>query len=101
MRRVAIAPRSDKSASVIETRSFGGIIVSTMTPERSLDIYFQYVTDADGVKKAVDELRRSNQLGFDTETTELDPYKGKLKRNCRSSTTRPSARSAMMVTAPG
>lgn len=28
---------------------------------------------------AVDELRRATQLGFDTETTELDPYKGKLR----------------------
>ena len=62
-----------------EASSFGGIIVSTMTPERSLDIYFQYITDAEGVKKAVEELRRTSQLGFDTETTELDPYKGKLR----------------------
>ncbi|MGB7207221.1 MAG: DNA polymerase [Pyrinomonadaceae bacterium] len=50
-----------------------------MTPERSLDIYFQYITNAEGVKKAVEELRRASQLGFDTETTELDPYKGKLR----------------------
>ncbi len=50
-----------------------------MTPERSLDIYFQYVTDADGVKNAVAELRRADRLGFDTETTELDPYKGNLR----------------------
>lgn len=50
-----------------------------MTPERSLNIYFQYVTDADGVRRAVEELRRETQLGFDTETTELDPYKGVLR----------------------
>ena len=50
-----------------------------MTPERSLDIQFQYVTDADGVRRAVEELRREGTLGFDTETTELDPYKGKLR----------------------
>lgn len=50
-----------------------------MTPERSLNIYFHYVTDADGVRRAVEELRRETQLGFDTETTELDPYKGVLR----------------------
>ena len=50
-----------------------------MTPERSLDIQFQYVTDADGVRRAVEELRREGTLGFDTETTEIDPYKGRLR----------------------
>lgn len=44
-----------------------------------MDIQFQYVKDADGVKRAVEELRRVGTLGFDTETTELDPYKGKLR----------------------
>lgn len=44
-----------------------------------MNIYFQYVTDADGVRRAVEELRRETQLGFDTETTELDPYKGVLR----------------------
>ncbi len=57
----------------------GAILVAPMTPERSLDIQFQYVTDADGVLRAVEELRREGTLGFDTETTELDPYKGKLR----------------------
>ncbi len=50
-----------------------------MTPERSLDIQFQYVTEGDAVARAVEDLRREGTLGFDTETTELDPYKGRLR----------------------
>lgn len=50
-----------------------------MTPERSLGINFQYVTDAAGIKRACEELEREQFLGFDTETTELDPYKGSLR----------------------
>lgn len=50
-----------------------------MTPERSLGIQFQYVVDPDGVRRAVDELCRSGTLGFDTETTEIDPFKGRLR----------------------
>lgn len=53
--------------------------MTEMTPERSLNVYFQYVTDAAGVSRAVEELRREKRLGFDTETTELDPYKGRLR----------------------
>jgi DNA polymerase I-like protein with 3'-5' exonuclease and polymerase domains len=50
-----------------------------MTPERSLDIQFQYVTEGDAAARAVEDLRREGTLGFDTETTELDPYKGRLR----------------------
>jgi len=50
-----------------------------MTPERSLDIQFQYVTEGAAAARAVEELRREGTLGFDTETTELDPYKGRLR----------------------
>lgn len=50
-----------------------------MTPERSLDIQFQYITDADGAERAVKDLSSATSLGFDTETTELDPYKGRLR----------------------
>ncbi|MEO5858796.1 MAG: DNA polymerase [Pyrinomonadaceae bacterium] len=50
-----------------------------MTPERSLDIQFQYVTEGDAAARAIEELRREGTLGFDTETTELDPYKGRLR----------------------
>ena len=61
-------------------RGGGDIIDHTpMTPERSLEIQFQYVTDADGVARAVEQLGREGRLGFDTETTELDPHKGRLR----------------------
>lgn len=50
-----------------------------MTPERGLEIQFQYVRDADGVARAVEQLAREPRLGFDTETTELDPYAGRLR----------------------
>ncbi len=55
------------------------ILVAPMTPERSLDIQFQYVTEGDAAARAVEDLRREGILGFDTETTELDPYKGRLR----------------------
>src|SRR5688500_12682888 len=44
-----------------------------------MEVYFQIVTDAEGLKNAIAELRRSEFLGFDTETTELDPYRGELR----------------------
>jgi len=44
-----------------------------------MEIYFQLVSDAEGLKKACDELKGSEYLGFDVETTELDPYKGELR----------------------
>lgn len=44
-----------------------------------MEIYFQLVSDAEGVKKACDELHSEEYLGFDTETTELDPYEGNLR----------------------
>ena len=44
-----------------------------------MEIYFQYIRDAEGVKKACEELKASEFLGFDTETTELDPYRGDLR----------------------
>lgn len=50
-----------------------------MTPERVLDISFQYVTDGEALRRAVQELSRESAVGFDTETTELDPYKGELR----------------------
>jgi DNA polymerase-1 len=55
------------------------ILGAPMTPERSLNIQFQYVTDRESASRAVEELRRVGTLGFDTETTELDPYKGRLR----------------------
>ncbi len=44
-----------------------------------MEVYFQIITDPEGLKTAVGELRRSDRLGFDTETTELDPYRGELR----------------------
>jgi DNA polymerase-1 len=44
-----------------------------------MEIYFQFVNDAEGVQKACRELAGEKYLGFDTETTELDPYRGDLR----------------------
>lgn len=44
-----------------------------------MEIYFQLVNDAEGIKKAYDELSTEEYLGFDTETTELDPYEGNIR----------------------
>ena len=44
-----------------------------------MEIYFQLVNDADGLRKAVAELEKEPFLGFDVETTELEPYRGELR----------------------
>lgn len=44
-----------------------------------MEIYFQLITDAEGVRNACRELSNEKFLGFDTETTELDPYRGDLR----------------------
>lgn len=44
-----------------------------------MEIYFQLINDAEGVRKACQELAGERYLGFDTETTELDPYRGDLR----------------------
>jgi DNA polymerase-1 len=44
-----------------------------------MEIYFQLINDADGLKKAVAELENEPFLGFDVETTELYPYRGELR----------------------
>jgi DNA polymerase I len=44
-----------------------------------MEIYFQLVKDAEGVKAAYDALHTEDYLGFDTETTELDPYDGNIR----------------------
>jgi len=44
-----------------------------------MEVYFQVITDAEGLQKACDELKEAEFLGFDTETTELDPYRGDLR----------------------
>src|SRR6266581_1498177 len=44
-----------------------------------MEIYFQLISDAESLKKACDELKNEPYLGFDVETTDLDPYKGDLR----------------------
>lgn len=41
-----------------------------------MEVYFQLINDAEGVQKACDALKTEEFLGFDTETTALDPYDG-------------------------
>ncbi len=44
-----------------------------------MEIYFQVITDADSLKSACEEFKNEESLGFDTETTELDPFDGILR----------------------
>lgn len=44
-----------------------------------MEVYFQLITDGEVLRRACEELARDEFLGFDTETTELDPYKGDLR----------------------
>lgn len=44
-----------------------------------MEIFFQLITDGEGLRKACDDLKNSQSLGFDVETTELDPYRGYLR----------------------
>src|SRR5437899_789479 len=44
-----------------------------------MEIYFQLISDAESLKKACGELKNEPYLGFDVETTELDPYRGDLR----------------------
>lgn len=45
----------------------------------AMETYFRLITDAAGLEQACRELSAEPILGFDTETTELDPYKGELR----------------------
>jgi DNA polymerase I-like protein with 3'-5' exonuclease and polymerase domains/intein/homing endonuclease len=40
---------------------------------------YRLITDADGVAPACEELSRHAELGFDTETTSLSPFEGRLR----------------------
>ena len=44
-----------------------------------MEIYFQLITDAETLQKACEKLKTEEVLGFDTETTELDPYEGNIR----------------------
>ncbi len=44
-----------------------------------MEVYFQIITDAKALLGACNEFRGEEILGFDTETTELDPFDGILR----------------------
>lgn len=44
-----------------------------------MEVYFQLITDADTLRTACEALKQADVLGFDTETTELDPYLGNIR----------------------
>ncbi len=44
-----------------------------------MEVYFQLITDAESLKKACDELKTEDYVGFDTETTALDPFDGYIR----------------------
>ncbi len=44
-----------------------------------MEIYFQLITDAETLRKACENLKNEDVLGFDTETTELSPYDGDIR----------------------
>ena len=44
-----------------------------------MEVYFQVIRDAESLRSACAELAKEPFLGFDTETTELDPYRGELR----------------------
>lgn len=44
-----------------------------------MEIYFQLVKDAETLREACEILKTEDYLGFDTETTELDPYDGQIR----------------------
>lgn len=44
-----------------------------------MEVYFQVIRDSEGLTSACAELAGEKYLGFDTETTELDPFHGELR----------------------
>ncbi len=44
-----------------------------------MEVYFQLINDAEGLKKGLAELESKEYLGFDTETTALDPFDGVIR----------------------
>ncbi len=44
-----------------------------------MEIFFQLVKDPESLSAACSELSNKEYLGFDVETTELDPYRGELR----------------------
>ncbi|MGI8470002.1 MAG: DNA polymerase [Pyrinomonadaceae bacterium] len=44
-----------------------------------MEVYFQLITDAETLRNACEQLKQKDVLGFDTETTALDPYQGIIR----------------------
>ena len=44
-----------------------------------MEVYFQLITDAEALQKACEKLKTEDFIGFDTETTALDPYQGEVR----------------------
>ncbi len=44
-----------------------------------MEIYFQLIKDAETLRRACEALKGEDVIGFDTETTALDPYEGEIR----------------------
>ncbi|MGI8544963.1 MAG: DNA polymerase [Aridibacter sp.] len=44
-----------------------------------MEVYFQLINDAESLDEALEELKDEEYLGFDTETTALDPFDGFIR----------------------
>ncbi len=44
-----------------------------------MEVYFQLINDEEGLAKALEEFKSEEYLGFDTETTALDPFDGYIR----------------------
>ncbi len=44
-----------------------------------MEVYFELITEPEALKAACEKLSGEEFLGFDTETTELDPFEGKIR----------------------
>ena len=44
-----------------------------------MEVYFQIITDGASLKEACEKFNSEEYLGFDTETTELDPFEGNIR----------------------
>ncbi len=44
-----------------------------------MEVYFQLINDAKSLNEALEELKGEEYLGFDTETTALDPFDGVIR----------------------
>src|SRR5260370_39518925 len=44
-----------------------------------MNTLYQIISDAEALRRAVSELSQKHAVGLDTETTELDPYIGRLR----------------------